>query len=119
MTAHCRDDQGVATLLGLALALVLAGAGVVISGLVAVHVTHQRASVAADLAALAAAARGCDVADRVARAHGAIPMACAVEGSDAVVTVALPAPALLARLASWAGREAPVVPSSSRAGTAG
>jgi hypothetical protein len=93
-------------------------AGTVISGLVSVSVTHQRAAVAADLAALAAASQGCDAAERVARAQGAIGVACASGDVDAVVTVALPAPAMLERLAAWSGHEAPVIASSARAGLA-
>ncbi|MBM3686437.1 MAG: flp pilus-assembly TadE/G-like family protein [Actinobacteria bacterium] len=111
-----RDDRGVGTVLGLALGFVLIAAGLVIASLASVAVAHQRAAVAADLAAIAAAARGCEAAERVARAQGAVAVTCRIEASDAVVTVAIPAPEILARWASWAGREAPVIPSSSRAG---
>lgn len=111
-----RDDRGVGTLLGLVLGVALLGAGVVVAGLVSMTVGHQRASVTADLAAIAAVTHGCAAAERVAVAQGAMSVACHIDGVDAVVTVALPAPELLARLARWTGREPPVLPSSSRAG---
>jgi secretion/DNA translocation related TadE-like protein len=118
VNSRWREDRGVASVLGIALAFVVMASGLVILAVVALTVGHQRAAVAADLAALAAAAHGCDVAEHVARAQGAISVACSLQGSDAVVTVALPAPEMLGRLAQWAGREAPVIPSASRAGIA-
>ena len=114
-----RGDAGVGTVLGLVLASVLLGAGAVIHALVSVSVTHQRAAVAADLAAVAAMTQDCAGAERVARAQGAISFACDVSGGDAVVTVAIPAPGILTRLATWAGQEPPVIASSSRAGHSG
>lgn len=113
-----RDDRGVATVMGLALAVALGGSGIVVMGIVSVAVTHQRASVAADLSAIAGAARGCEAARRVAVAQGAVSVACNSHDGDAVVTVALPAPEFLERIAGWTGHEPPVIASSSRAGTA-
>lgn len=112
-----RDDRGVATVLGLALATAIAGAGVVVLAIVALSVTHQRAAVAADLAALAAVAQGCEAARHVALAQGAMSVTCSRQGGDAVVTVALPPPELLRRVAGWTGHDAPVIASSSRAGS--
>ena len=103
-------------MLGLALGLVLLASGVVVWALVAITVGHQRAAVAADLSAVAAAARGCAEAERVAVAQGAVSVACRTEGGDAVVTVAVPAPEFLARVARWSGHEAPVLASTARAG---
>jgi len=114
--SRARCDRGVGTLLGLALGLALLASGAVVCALVAIAVGHQRAAVAADLAAVAAAARGCADAERVAVAQGAVSVACRTEGGDAVVTVAIPAPAFLARVARWSGHEAPVLASTSRAG---
>lgn len=111
-----REDRGVGTVLGMALGLVLIASGAVIGGLVAITVGHQRASVAADLAALAAAAHGCADAERVALAQGALTVACRTEGADAFVTVAMPAPEWLVRVAEWTGQEAPALASTSRAG---
>jgi secretion/DNA translocation related TadE-like protein len=108
----------VATLVGLALAMVLIGAGAVVSSMVSVYVVHQRATVAADLASLAGALHGCDQAVRVARAHGAVSVTCEIVDRDAVVTVAMPPPQILQRLARWTGHEAPVIASASRAGAA-
>lgn len=112
------EDRGVGTVLGMALGLVLIASGAVIGGLVAITVGHQRASVAADLAALAAAAHGCADAERVALAQGALTVACRTEGMDAFVTVAMPAPDWLERVAEWTGHEAPALASTSRAGVA-
>lgn len=111
-----RDDEGVATVLGITLALAIMGAGLVVLSIVSATVTRQRASVASDLAAVAAATHGCPAAELVARAQGAVSLACHAEDSDAVVTVAMPAPAILARIAMWTGHEAPVIASTSRAG---
>lgn len=115
---HWQDDRGVGTVLGLALGCFLLASGLVIGGLVSIAVGHQRAAVAADLAALAAASHGCRDAERVAWAQGAVSVHCRTDGADAVVTVAVPAPELLARLARWSGHEAPVLASSARAGLA-
>jgi len=114
--SRVRCDRGVGTVLGLALGLVLLASGAVVCALVAIAVGHQRAAVAADLTAVAAAARGCAEAQRVAVGQGAVSVACRTEGGDAVVTVAIPAPEFLARLARWSGHEAPVLASTSRAG---
>ena len=117
--SRVRCDRGVGTVLGLALGLVLLASGAVVCALVAIAVGHQRAAVAADLTAVAAAARGCAEAQRVAVGQGAVSVACRTEGGDAVVTVAIPAPEFLARLARWSGHEAPVLASTSRAGLLG
>ena len=117
--SRVRCDHGVGTVLGLALGLVLLASGAVVCALVAITVGHQRAAVAADLTAVAAAARGCAEAQRVAVGQGAVSVACRTEGGDAVVTVAIPAPDFLARLARWSGHEAPVLVSTSRAGLLG
>jgi secretion/DNA translocation related TadE-like protein len=113
------DDRGSGTVLAVFLAVVLICAGAVASTLVSVYAGHQRASVAADLAALAAARHGCDMGERIARAYSAVSFACRLEGGDAVVTVALAPPAMLTRVSAWAGREAPVIAGTSRAGTSG
>jgi hypothetical protein len=49
-------------------------------------------------------------------AQGAVSVACRTDGGDAVVTVAVPAPEFLARVARWSGHEAPVLASTARAG---
>ncbi|MGA0945551.1 MAG: hypothetical protein ACO3UW_07260 [Candidatus Nanopelagicales bacterium] len=106
------------TVLGVILGVAVLSSGIVVGALVSIHVTHQRASVAADLAALAAAAHGCAAAQRGARAHGAVSVSCFEQAGDAVVTVAMPAPPMLVRVATWTGQEAPAIASSSRAGSA-
>ena len=116
IASRLREDRGVGTVLGMALGLVLLASGSVIGGLVAITVGHQRAAVAADLAALAAAVHGCADAERVALAQGALTVACRADGVDAVVTVAMPAPDWLVRVAEWSGHEAPALASTSRAG---
>ena len=116
--SRLREDRGIGTVLGMSLGLVLLAAGSVIGALVGISVGHQQAAVAADLAALAAAAHGCADAERVARAQGALTVACRTDGIDAVVTVAMPAPGWLVRVAEWTGHEAPALASTSRAGIA-
>lgn len=116
MLGRARDDRGVGTVLTAMLAIAMLCAGMVLAAVVSVYVGHQRAAVAADLAALAAASQGCAVGERVARAQGAVSVACFEEAGDAVVTVAVPAPPMLARVAAWTGREAPVLAASARAG---
>ena len=112
------DDRGVGTVLGVILGVVVLSSGIVVSALVSIHVAHQRASVTADLAALAAASHGCAAAQRVALAHGAVSVSCFEQAGDAVVTVAMPAPPMLVRVATWTGHEAPAIARSSRAGSA-
>jgi secretion/DNA translocation related TadE-like protein len=111
-----RDDRGVGTLLGMVLALALLGAGLTVVAIVSITVTRQRATVAADLAALAAVTQGCEAAVRVAQAQGAASVTCRDEGGDAVVSVGMPAPPILTRFAEWTGNEVPVMSSASRAG---
>ena len=113
-----RDDRGVGTVLGVMLGVVVMGTGVVISAVVSISVAHQRAAVAADLSAIAGAAHGCPAAEQVAMAQGALGVACHIEAKDAIVTVAMPAPEALQRVAAWSGRQAPVIASTSRAGVA-
>lgn len=116
--ARCSGDAGVATVLGIVLAIGLLSVGAVVGGLASIYVTHQRASVAADLAALGGVTSGCEAAERIAVAQGAVTVTCFIEGDDAVVTVALPSPAILGRVAAWSGREAPVIVATARAGRA-
>jgi secretion/DNA translocation related TadE-like protein len=94
-----RDDAGAATVLVLALCSVVLLAGSVAAGLGAVAVARHRAASAADLAALAAAARvlegrdaACAAATRTARAAGATVRSCRLEGWEAVVEAAVVPP---------------------------
>jgi secretion/DNA translocation related TadE-like protein len=88
-----RKDRGSATLLSLALAAILLGAGVVGVLWAAVSVGHHRADAAADLAALSAAevqqsytGNACATAGQIADAQGAFLKNCQVE-VDAVAVV--------------------------------
>ena len=100
-----RGDRGSASVLVLGLLVVLSVvAGVLVAAGVLV-VTRHRAGAAADLAALAAAARvldgagpACAAADRVARATGAGVRSCVLEEGGAVVTVELLPPGALGAL---------------------
>jgi secretion/DNA translocation related TadE-like protein len=97
--ARLGSDRGSASLwlLGVALAVVLlAGAVTVAGGLL---VARHRAQAAADLGALAGAARAfegqaaaCSAAARIAAANGASVTACRVEGLDVVLTVRVEGP---------------------------
>jgi len=113
------DDRGSGSVLGLiALAVIVAG-GLVVLAFVATVGLHQRASVAADLAALAAAthpAEGCDYAVRIAQAHDARLDDCVVQGSDVRVQVSVPAPSLLSWLADSTGKSGVRVTARARAG---
>ena len=98
-------DGGSATVLVLALVAVLAAVAALLVGAGALVVARHRADSAADLAALAAAARAldgagaaCRAADGVARATGAALVGCRLQGEDAVVTVEVTPPGGLARV---------------------
>lgn len=115
----CRD-RGSGTVLGLAASAVLMVAALLAWTITAGVAAHQRASVAADLAALAAA-RGadgpdCAVAQRVALANAAALDSCAVEGADVLVRVSVAPPTLVVRLAALAGQSAGRFVATSRAG---
>ena len=119
-------DRGSGTLAALVVGCLILSAGLVLWGMVEAVVAHQRASVAADLAAIAGASqipRGgeepCARARDIAGANGATLSACRVEGSDVVVTVVVPSPSLLARLAQSAGQESPRIHAMARAGRPG
>lgn len=100
-----RADAGSATVLVLALVTVLAAVAGVLVCAGALVVARHRADSAADLAALAAAARAldgapaaCRAAEGVARAGGAALTGCRVQGEVAVVTVEVVPPGGLGRL---------------------
>lgn len=112
-----RGDSGVAGVLVLSLASVLALVGVLAAGLAAVAVARQRAAAVADLAALAAAALvldgpevACARAGRLAVDSGARLTRCAVEGDVAVVVAEVRPAGPLGRLG--------VATASARAGPA-
>lgn len=96
-------DLGSATVWALVLIVALGSAGTVFAALAQVAVARHRAGAAADLAALAAAAKpydeagGCVVARRVAAAQGGRLQACTLRGDLADVTVEV---ALSGRLAA-------------------
>jgi secretion/DNA translocation related TadE-like protein len=84
---RCRGDHGVAGILVLCLAVVLACCGAVLSALAAVAVARHRAAGVADLAALAGAQRvlsgpaaACQAAARTADSGGGRLRACTVTG---------------------------------------
>ncbi|HWH29220.1 MAG TPA: Rv3654c family TadE-like protein [Mycobacteriales bacterium] len=94
-----RPDAGSATVLVLGLTLVVLLAGIVAAGLGAVAVARHRAASAADLAALAVAARAshgqvtaCAAGGRVAARAGAALTSCRLEGWEAVVVAAVRPP---------------------------
>ena len=92
------SDRGSGTRLGLVASLLLLGGGAMAGAVAGIAVAHQRASVAADLSALAAAQVDCRAAARVADRNGAALISCVLDGSDAIVELATPGPAVLARL---------------------
>ena len=87
-------EQGSATVLVLAVMLVVLAAGVVATAVAETVDARHHAAVAADAAALAAAARlidgqaaACSAAARVARADGVTLQTCEIAGAEAIVTV--------------------------------
>ncbi|MGW0230760.1 Rv3654c family TadE-like protein [Actinopolymorpha singaporensis] len=87
-------ERGSGSVWTLAAAAIVVMAAVVSTTMVAVVSAGRRADTAADLAALSAAAvrpdqlgSACAVANRIAAAHRARLVACAVEGSEVDVTV--------------------------------
>ena len=92
------SDRGSGTLLGLVASLLLLSGGAIAGAITSLTATHQRASVAADLSALAAAQAGCHEAARVAILNGGVVVSCDIEGSDAIVEVEFPGPSVLSRL---------------------
>ena len=114
-------DRGSGTVLTVAAIGVLATAGFIVMVLVSAVGVHQRASVAADLAAIAAAAHpyaACDMAGAVALAQSSRVDSCVIEGGDVIVEVSVEAPPLLALLAQSAGHEVPRIRARARAGPA-
>jgi len=106
-----QGDAGVAGVLVLALAGVLALVGAVSASLGAVAVARQRAAAVADLAALAAAdaslegeAAACDRAQRVATANAAVLASCRLAGDLAVVVAEVRPPGPLGRLGVTSAR---------------
>jgi len=96
VTGRADADRGSATVLVLALCLVVALAGGVVATLGTVAVARHRAESAADLAALAAADRAasgvgpaCAAASSAAVAVGARLLRCGLDGDVAMVTVAV------------------------------
>lgn len=102
---HLTDERGVAAVLVLALAAVLALAGSTVAAVAAVAVARQRAAAAADLAALAAAQRAlqgeaaaCRRAAQIAAANSASLLSCRLDGDVAEVVVEVRAPGRLGEL---------------------
>ena len=111
-------EAGVAAVLVLALASVLALVGSLFCGVAAVAVARQRAAVTADLAALAAAgavltgpAAACARAERLAAHNAARLRSCVLTGDQAMVVAEVRPPGPL----GWFGSAA----ASARAGPAG
>jgi secretion/DNA translocation related TadE-like protein len=109
-----RGDRGAATLLVLAVGLVLVAAGVAGAAVGAARVGRHEARTAADLGALAGAQRAvegqpvaCAAAARFVTANGAVLISCTVRNREIVVQVAVPVAGRSARAAARAG---PVVP---------
>jgi secretion/DNA translocation related TadE-like protein len=113
----CGDDRGAASILILALGLLMVAAGLAGSAVGAVRVGRHRAHNAADLGALAGAmhavygeADACARAARFVTANGARLTACTVTGLEVVVRVQIevhPLPGLVRR-AEAAARAGPV-----------
>jgi secretion/DNA translocation related TadE-like protein len=105
-----RDDGGAASIFVLALGLVLVAAGMAGAAIGTARAGRQEARAAADLGALAGAARAvygepvaCARADRFVTANGGRMSSCAVSGLEIVVGVEVqvrPMPGLVRRAAA-------------------
>ena len=100
---HVVADTGSATVWGLMLCVLLIAAGAVLVLIAQVAVARHRVAAAADLTALAAAARpvepgGCSFAARVAVTSEARLRSCRISGDTAEVTLELPLRGWLAQL---------------------
>lgn len=123
VAAVCRCDAGAASVWLLAVGLVLLAAGLAGMSLGAAHVAAHQARTAADLGALAGAARAghgpgvaCERARAVVVANDARLVGCEVVGLDLIVTVEV-APATgaaVTRPASATSRAGPVRADDSR-----
>lgn len=107
----CRGDAGVAGVLVLCLAVVVASCGAVLSSLGAVAVARHRAAGVADLAALSAAQRAlagqgpaCAAAARTADAAAARLVSCTLTGDVALVVAEVRPPGWLGSLGAARGR---------------
>ena len=103
----------------LALVCVVLTAGALASAVSIQAVVRQRVAIVADLAALAGAQslhEPCAAAQSAARANDAALVACALEGSDVVVTVRRPAPEFVQRVVGAFGGHAADVDATARAG---
>lgn len=111
-----RGDRGAATVFSVAMAAILFGGGVVGLAVAESTVRHTRLGHVADSAALAAAASGCPLAERLALESGVALDSCAIDGLDAVVSVSCPGGGLLSRLAMLSDQPSPRLSASARAG---
>lgn len=109
--SRLRGDGGVATVLVLSLALVLALVGGLAASLAAVAVARQRSAAVADLAALAGAARAvdgpaaaCARAEQLAADNGATLLSCRLVGSVAEVVAQVRPAGPLGRLGAASAR---------------
>lgn len=118
-------DGGFATVMALALGMVLCAVAGVVLVLGQVALARQRAGIAADLAALSAASAfmtgageesACASAVRAAQANRAELVACTFESSDAVVEARARVPGVIALVVTAAGSPDGAVHARARAG---
>lgn len=111
-----RDDRGAATVFALAMAAMLFGGGMVGLAVAESTVRHTRLGHIADSAALAAAASGCPLAERLANEAGVTLDSCENDGLDVVVSVSCPGGSLLSRFAMLSDQPPPRLSAAARAG---
>jgi secretion/DNA translocation related TadE-like protein len=98
------EEEGFATVAAVALIGLMLTVALVAAGITALIATHRKASVAADLGALAGATAArsgeapCDVAARIVNANGATVMTCTVAEDDVLLTVRARPPGALSGL---------------------
>ena len=114
-----RRDEGVATVLALALASILLLVGLGAMGVGALAVTRQRAVTVADVAAVAGAQAivdPCAQAAAIVAENRMVAVSCQLDGGDVVVEVSTDVPPVVGRLLGLLGRSTPEVRASARAG---
>lgn len=115
------DDRGAATVLWVAMLLVILWVAVIAIALAEFAVSRTKADTAADLAALAGAqvvltGNLCTAAEQVAADNDARLRSCGVQGTDVVITVERPVGRIFQHIASLAGKSPPKITANSRAG---
>lgn len=121
-----QDDRGAGTLLTFVLMPIVVIGIFLLWAYIDLSSLRTKAAGAADLSALAGAARlvddpssACPIAQDIAARNGARLTSCTIDGLDLVVEVVIPSTGIATRLADWVGVSLPPVRHRARAGAPG